>query len=533
MSLQPLHYIDRTNQSFIYEMPLGKPDPNESCRVGEEKRNYVVQSAVKGQQIWYYIFNFLRRRIGKNPCEELKNAREIELIGSQHRKARTALLDSYPTVIQQLNNNEVTQSLMNINRERAVCMLDNWDTCSKYLETPEVLEGGPSIHPFLREFLASNTHDNMYQFFLQNYLEKHSELDTKVLEYFGIDPKQMYNKEMTPENGYLNKKPWKNLSLPERAGFLDYFIRDAFAKAYGLQKASWTPKSTFDAFFEELHQKKAFFVAGAFGKGAHVDAPFPFKQKVRIEPPFASEPKEKEITMHGWKPGAQRHHHSFSGYGILIIGAKKTAKQSYVYYIDAEDCRDPADPASQKIYVMTYDNLIKNVCDLHGRPQPYSPASVGYAYYGDFPSENKKTLSIPIMSNAHKQAIIDYFKDTPYERRFENFNGLMVHKDFPNILVVICDQQVRYFHFEKDVSEFFSGLELNSDCLSETEKTVFDEVKNQLQYEQLISDAQTNTMNEASVIASKIPGYVCAFQVPGILPGKKRMVVNFQDPKKS
>ncbi len=72
-------------------------------------------------------------------------------------------------------------------------------------------------------------------------------------------------------------------------------------------------------------------------------------------------------------------------------------------FIDAEDGSDPDDIEKQKIYMISYLNLINNISDLHGRIKPDSSANIGYAYYGNFRkicvenvNENREKFICPI-----------------------------------------------------------------------------------------------------------------------------------------
>lgn len=171
--MTPLQFLERSDQSLIYKMPSGKPDPSQACVLGADQRKLVTQAQVKTQQIWYYTFNFIRQRVGKNPNEELKNAREIEVRCSKLRKERGICLETFPAVVQSLNNDAVRESLSSMDRHQAKFLVDNWaEVGSKIFETPEVLEGCPSIFPFLKEFIRQNSTKNMYEFFVKNYWEK-------------------------------------------------------------------------------------------------------------------------------------------------------------------------------------------------------------------------------------------------------------------------------------------------------------------------------------------------------------------------
>lgn len=367
-----LNYLERSVNSLLYEIPLGKPNPTEQRLVGNDTRNRVVQSHLKGKESWYYIFNFIRDRIGKNPCDELKNERDIELRCSKRRKTMVLHLDSFPTIVYQLDTNQVRNFLKDTDRSMAEKMIRNWDSLKNLFETPEVLEGGPSIFPFLKEFITENLDKNMYEFFMRRVVEKNNAINTEFLTSFGIEPEDMFKKEILSNNEYKKNIDWEKLTLNKKAAFLDYFVRKISAEKYGLQKTSWCPTRVIEELIYELEQNGPLFIGGAFGKHVYIDEPFKMNQKIGGR------------DIYAWRPGANRNDIMFSAHAVLLIGAKKVQDKSYVYFIDSEDHSDPKDIESQKIYMISYKNLILNISDLHGRIRPNSSANIGYAYHGNF-----------------------------------------------------------------------------------------------------------------------------------------------------
>ncbi len=91
-----LNRLQDSKNSILYEIPPGKPNPDEPCTLGIDKRTRVIQSPLKGKESWYYTFNFIRNRIGKHPCDELRNDRDIEMRCSKRRKAKIIYQDSFP-----------------------------------------------------------------------------------------------------------------------------------------------------------------------------------------------------------------------------------------------------------------------------------------------------------------------------------------------------------------------------------------------------------------------------------------------------
>ena len=81
-----LSLLENNKNAILYEIPHGKPDPNQKCTLGDDTRDRVFQSAYKSNTCWYYNMNFIRMRICNDPCEELLKERENEKLCSQEEK---------------------------------------------------------------------------------------------------------------------------------------------------------------------------------------------------------------------------------------------------------------------------------------------------------------------------------------------------------------------------------------------------------------------------------------------------------------
>jgi len=379
-----LNYLEHSENSALYEIPPGKPNPKEPCMVGIDSRSRVVKGPIKGKESWYYTFNYIRKRIGKNSCEELKNERDIEKRCSQRRKACVLYLDSFPTIVYQIDTDKVRNWLIILDYVAVEDMIKHWDILKKEFEKPEVLEGGPSLLLSLQEFLKERKDKNLYEFFVRKVYETFNSINADFLTSFGIEPEKMYQKEITDQE-YPERKAWNKLTRIDKIGILDFFVRKVSAEKYGLQVASWNPTKKIEELTYELEQHGPLYIGGAFGKHVYIDEPFKMKNKIGGR------------DIYSWKPGASRNAVVFSAHAVLLIGAKKAQDKSYVFFIDPEDRSDPKDIESQKIYTISYQNLISHICDLHGRIRTNSSANIGYAYHGNFrPSTQNDELECPI-----------------------------------------------------------------------------------------------------------------------------------------
>lgn len=116
------------------------------------------------------------------------------------------------------------------------------------------------------------------------------------------------------------------------------------------------PKESIDKLIECLKIEKALIVQGVFGCTRYVNEP-------RIVQKIAGHP------IYGWKPSDRREidFSSKIGHAIVIIGASKGGRKGgYVYFVDPKDGSNPTNPLQQKIYVISYQNLITNITDISG-----------------------------------------------------------------------------------------------------------------------------------------------------------------------
>lgn len=359
--------LERTENSILYELPPGKPNPKEKCSVGKDNRGRVFQSASKNDTCWYFTFNFIRKRIGHFPSEELLKERKIEKLCSQRRKDQTAQENSLPAIAGQLQSEVGLQALGWIDRTKAMYLIANKEISQPLLENSSDLEGYPSLFPFIEEFVKDDNCENMHEFLLKKKLNGRIQINLNFLRELEISVLDLFTEEISNKNGYA-KIEWKTLDLITKSGFLDFFTRHTCATAYGLKKSSWKPLDGCESLIKELKEHGPLFVGGSIGRPAYIDEPFKMSQQLSGR------------DIYAWKPGAKRHKNI--GHAVLLIGARKIQDKAHVYFIDPTDPSDPKDKSKQKIYMISYGNLTSNIFDLHGRPKQDSP--VNYAYYGSF-----------------------------------------------------------------------------------------------------------------------------------------------------
>lgn len=365
----PIAILEKTATSILFELPAGKPDPKQKYTVSDDKRERVMQSVYKSNTCWYYIFNFLRNRIGKEHPPELAKEREVELICSQRRKAKTAHEDSLPAIAQQLGNPQVDLILVTISLAKAKELLTNKPLLELVFNSEEAREGGPSFVPFIEEFSRQNRCPNLKEFLMNKKFEERNRINMQFLSRFGFRVEKLFAETMTKQNGYAELK-WEEQGIFNQSAWIDFFACQISAKVYGFKKSNWQPEDGIEGLINELKTKGPLSVGGTLGTGAYESKPFKMSQQISGR------------DIYAWPPGAKRAPSSFTGHSVLLVGAKKVDDKAYAYFIDCADPSDPKDRSQQRIYMISFTNLVTNMCDLHGRM--IKDSKVGYAYHGNF-----------------------------------------------------------------------------------------------------------------------------------------------------
>lgn len=354
----PISILEKTSNSILYEIPAGKPNPKQKRALNEETRDRVVQSAMKGASCWYYTFNLIRSKIGKNPCEELMKERDIEKLCSLRRKELTSYDDAFPISIAELYSESDNELLKQMDLKNARLFLKEQKLDQSMSSLSETLEGRSSLNSYLEEFVKENKYKNLHEFLLYKRSSKSMEINLKFLSSFATDIDKM-----------LKHENWEKLDIEAKANALDCYVRDFTADLYKLQKSSWKPKQGIDGLIDELQKNGPLMVLGKLGVCAYIDSPFKMSKQLAGR------------DIYAWQPGAKRDVSS-AGHTVLIIGAKKIQDKAFVYFIDSTDPSDPKDKSKQQIYMISLTNLTSNIYSLSGRKN--SDSQSGYAYFGNF-----------------------------------------------------------------------------------------------------------------------------------------------------
>ncbi len=286
-----------------YQLPNGKPDPQQPCTAATEimdRRRFVSQKGADcAHTSAYYAFNMIRFRIGKNPIPDFQEARETEERVSDYRRALAkmhALVKSDPRE----------------HKRSSLPLLDIW---------------------FLKDARAP--------------------ID-KVFQMMGTALPRGLTWESFAEL-------IKTDIVPALGSSLNKVMSGMMAQQYELTKSQWRGATdTMDAhhitqLIEELRRTGPLVVLGSFGRSCYSIPPRPL-----LELPIEG------CQLLGWEPKAKHRKlpDETPPQAITIVGARKEGEQEYVYYVDPFDASDSACEALRKVYQISYAFLIKNVVEF-------------------------------------------------------------------------------------------------------------------------------------------------------------------------
>lgn len=365
----PIHVLENTQNSIVYELPAGKPDPRQNCMFPIDYRSRVFQKGSKGENCLYYGMNFIRSRSDKLQRATLE--RRIEQIGSLRRKEIMQSSKLLPKISCSYHP-DVIAFLKGMTREKVNKALQDEEAreqTSARFDSPIALEGGyPSFIPFLEEFLKQKTSENMFDFFCMRKIKILHDIDLTCLIRLKAElqiylPKHQIN---LPKNSFL-----KSARLTRQ------YVQQRFSILYRLGESTWTPANTIEQLMIELKRVGPLLIAGNFGECC-------------IGLPFKIENTLKDRDIYTWAPDIAllpagksqiSLHHS-----VLLVGASKVQDEAFAYFIDPNDPSDPVDRSKQKIYRITFKNLTTHIVNMNGSLPSHNVLSlnVPYAYHGNF-----------------------------------------------------------------------------------------------------------------------------------------------------
>ncbi|MHB1949570.1 MAG: hypothetical protein ACYCQI_15835 [Gammaproteobacteria bacterium] len=391
---------EKSEDLILFDIPSGKKYPT--------AKEPVTQEAQKGNTCWYYIFNYLRPRIGKiaelenkldekeADKDELIHARKVEKIISTHRK-KTYLLDVH------LQHGFELSKYCNT-RERAAKELkefnQDYDALMKaknnpalYAKLPERIKKLNLVSliiniEILERFLAQSQDATLNRFAVRIFNEDFVNACKETISKLGFDPE----KELRRQRELITNQPFKVVISEgqDQKMLFNMVVHRLAAESYHLKSSAWIPKNGFQALRDALAKE------GPLAIGAHLGIPF------YIDDPKPGGNVGKYQTFF-WPKGSQKSIH-IQGHYILLVGAEQVttkagATQDTVLFIDPYDQSIAGEP--RKVYRVSFKTLCENISNTLGLSGvPVDKMKGPFAYCAD--PEYKKEIEQQITARFGK-----------------------------------------------------------------------------------------------------------------------------------
>ncbi len=348
--------------------PLGKPDPKKERPLeGVDTRSRVVQKGARNTCV-EGVYNMLRDRYNAPNTSHLEE-RKFEKIASMRKKALTLHADALPSVCNYLS--VVKQRFLEIkNTSESVFGVEN----VRYLAVMDHKTKGNKIRPIISDFLNQKRFKNLYDYLYFLKFQKINEIDKSFFSQLKIEPRSFFQEMQKQYPQTYGLMDWNEIPAEAQSRMIDTFAHLILAKRFGLHVSTWQPDQPIESLKEELKKHGPLTVSGRFGSAYYGVPPSTFGE---IE----------GRTIHGWKKDDPRTELAISSHMVLIVGAEKTDKGEFVYYLDPVDESDPQHPEKQRVFIKSYKSLTDadSINDLHGylRSNPF--CSTEFAWYRPSP----------------------------------------------------------------------------------------------------------------------------------------------------
>lgn len=362
----PIFVLHKDEKGVLYELPAGKPDPTLPCPVGKEDRPRVRQSAAKGRTCWYYAMNFLRTRVGCDPMGDHSVERKIEKTLSEHRKKLSDIDITFPT--KNMRTSGVFKQRLPDDRAAVHSLIGLYELGRVECVHASVQALFDVYIDLCKRFIAQQKYNSMATFLQCEETKLKDSITRDCLIGLGVDPRVRFAKVISEVTG-MNAAGLTLEKLCAFSGGFDNVLRSVAAEKYGLKTSDWTPDMSIEVLIQEMKLHGPLYVSGALGACVYVAPP-------RVLRSVAGR------TIHFWPKGSARNNLT-AGHAVVLVGAEKTSGGPLIYYVDPNDPSDPKDKSLQKIYAISYKNLVDSVVNLMGGAS-CSREKSRYSYYGDF-----------------------------------------------------------------------------------------------------------------------------------------------------
>lgn len=195
-----------------------------------------------------------------------------------------------PSAVNQLHST-VGEVFKDLGPARVLSYVANEATVRPLLETPETLEGGPSMFPVFKEFVRRPMGSkNMWEFLMLKSFGGRIGIHKEFLEKNQSDSEE--------KGGKLGEKPVKRASpalmyspkLLDESIALETQVREKIVALYQLGYSSWRPDLGVAGLIEAIKEEGPLGINGLFGSVSYIDAPFEMQQKIQNKAVYAWRP---------------------------------------------------------------------------------------------------------------------------------------------------------------------------------------------------------------------------------------------------
>lgn len=348
---------EKKDDLVIVDIPSGKKYLTES------KSQH--QSQQKQGTCWYYVFNWLRPRIGKlenklpATAVEMKEADNPDLAALQHKRHIERIISKYrkqTTEIDRIKYAEET--FIGQDKEKIKKILEQYKTSyEKLLVTDQKKPLFKYYIDFLESFLGQDT-SSLEEFINNRYFERTVIISKKTINNLGRNVETELQRQIELCLSPDARVPFDRLSLEESAAICSTVITRVAAEEYQLKFSNWHPEQGWEGLARALKEEGALAIATDLGEHRYTTKATTNSEIDKIG----------EYQVYSWPKEEALNDEITAAHEILIVGAlqikTKDEFDSTVIYLDPNDESKPGEP--RKAYRVSYDVFCKNLSNING-----------------------------------------------------------------------------------------------------------------------------------------------------------------------
>ena len=252
--------------------------------------------------------------------------REFKIIASKYRKDLTSARSFFDDCSWLIKRENLTQTTCSRN--------DLQKILPQYKFSDTVT--GLKMKTCISAFLSQTQYDDFIAYSQSFFVNDLYTVYQAFLEKLAVDVQKFF------EAVRLIKKV-KDLSTREKLPMIELLANKNLCFKFGAKYSSWNPIQPITELINQLKSNGPHLIRGPFGRSYYEE-----------DPQVTSTIIEGK-SLHFWKKGSARKNLQWLPNSIVIVGADE--KLQHVYYLDTKD-------DSQKLYVISYENLTNNIQTL-------------------------------------------------------------------------------------------------------------------------------------------------------------------------